>query len=92
VSRIAWIVTGVIGWTLLFAAFAVLAQPPVLCPLALPLDPADPIAVCQRQMTTEDTSAMSGAGLALFALWSGGLIVAAVLERSRIRGGNGTQK
>ena len=91
-SRIAWIFTGVVGWSLLCAAFAVLAQPTVLCPLALPLDPQDPIAVCIRQMTTEDTSAMPGAGVALFALWSGGLIVAVLLGRSQIRGGNGPQK
>ena len=58
-----------VGWTLLCAAFSlVLPQPTVLCPAALPLDPLDPIAVCQRQLATQDTSAMAVADIALLAL------------------------
>jgi len=85
VSRSAWIVIGVIGWSLVCVAFSVvLAQPTVLCPAALPLnplDPQDPIAVCQRQMATQDTTAMANADFALFALWIGGLLAAALLGR-----------
>ena len=88
VGRLAWMAIGLVAWTVVCMAFAVPGQS-VLCPAARPLDPQDPIAECWRQMSAGDAFVISGGGIALFALWLGGVIVAVLLARHQFWHGHG---